>query len=402
MLNHNDKKRDDLMHHQGDFVTGADVSFSEMVIAQIDCTIVDVPTTRAHKLSNTQVSHQSYVIVCITLKNGQVGYGEAATLGGPRWAEESVESIKAVIDRYFSPVLLGECAGSFEKCALKMQSAAKRNFSAKAAVESALYDAVGKTLFLPASMLMGGAVRGTIPAVWALASGDADQEIEEAKLKIERRQFKQFKIKFGFLKQADDIARLRKIVDALPIHTRIIVDVNQAWSEADAINWFPALAELNISLIEQPLPASQPEALARVAKRIQVPIMVDEGAFTLDEIRRAGTLGSGSVLSLKLVKSGGLLEMKRAAAVANACGMQLYGGCLLESGIGAAAHLSVFSTLPNLDWGTEQFGPLILENDLIRSGITYENFEIVCPGSPGLGISVSNEFIQDYSRLNIG
>ena len=245
-------------------------------------------------------------------------------------------------------------------------------------------------------------MRRSIPTIWALASGDADQEIEEAKLKIERRQFKQFKIKFGFLKPADDIARLRKILDALPIRTRIIVDVNQAWSEADAIRWFPALEELNISLIEQPLPASQPEALARVAKRIQVPVMVDEGAFTLDEIRRAGTLGSGSVLSLKLVKSGGFLEMKRAAGVANACGMQLYGGCLLESGIGAAAHLSVFSTLPNLDWGTEQFGPLILENDLVSSGIIYENFEIVCPDSPGLGISVSSEQLENYSRKGAG
>lgn len=369
-----------------------------MKIAKIQTTIVDVPTTRAHKLSNAMVTHQSYVIVCITLKNGQVGYGEASTLGGPRWAEESVESIKAVIDHYFAPVLINEQASNFEQCGLIMRAAAKRNFSAKAAVESALFDAVGKTLGLPASTLLGGKVRNSIPAIWGLASGDAEQEIEEAKLKIERGQFKQFKIKFGFLKPADDVSRLQKIVEALPKDTKIIVDVNQGWSEAEAIRWLPALCDLNVSLIEQPLPAKQMEALARIACRIDVPIMVDEGAITLEEIRRSGDVGAGSVLSLKLVKSGGLLELKRAAAVANTFGMQLYGGCLLESGIGAAAHLAVFSTLPNLDWGTEQFGPIILKKDLLATPLIYENFELKCPDTPGLGISVSTDKIKHYAR----
>lgn len=374
----------------------------EMVIENISSTIVDIPTTRIHKLSNTQIQHQSYVIVCVTLANGATGYGEAATLGGPRWAEESVESIKAVIDFYLAPVLSGECASQIEKCALKMHAAATRNYAAKSAIESALFDAVGKTLSLPASVLMGGSVRRSIPLTWALASGDADQEIDESKIKIARRQARHFKIKFGFMSPEDDIVRLRRIVDALPADTRIIVDVNQGWSEATAIKWLPALVELNVSLIEQPLPASQPEALARVARRIDVPILVDEGTFTLQEIARAGFSGAGSVLSLKLVKSGGLLEMKRAAAVASANGMQLYGGCLLESGIGAAAHLSAFSTLPRLEWGTEQFGPMILENDLVSPGISYENFEVKCPEGPGLGITVAENFLKDYSRKGIG
>ena len=109
-------------------------------------------------------------------------------------------------------------------------------------------------------------------------------------------------------------------------------------------------------------------------------------------------MGAGTVLSLKLVKSGGLLEMKRSAAVASSYGMQLYGGCLLESGIGAAAHLAVFSTLPALEWGTEQFGPLILENDLVTKGARYENFEIICPEGPGLGIILNEDLIKDYAR----
>jgi muconate cycloisomerase len=71
---------------------------AELNIRDVTSWIVDSPTARKHRLSNIEISHQSYVIVRITLSNGVTGYGEAATLGGPRWAEESVESIKSAVD----------------------------------------------------------------------------------------------------------------------------------------------------------------------------------------------------------------------------------------------------------------------------------------------------------------
>jgi len=78
----------------------------DLAIATVRSTIVDVPTARRHKLSQTSVTTQSYVIVEVRLANGVVGIGEAATLGGPRWSEESVEAIKANIDAYLAPALL--------------------------------------------------------------------------------------------------------------------------------------------------------------------------------------------------------------------------------------------------------------------------------------------------------
>jgi muconate cycloisomerase len=126
--------------------------------------------------------------------------------------------------------------------------------------------------------------------------------------------------------------------------------------------------------------------------------MVDEAVFTSADIVRAGHAGAGSVISLKLVKSGGLLELKRAAAVASAVGMELYGGCLLESGIGAAAHLAVFSTLPKMVWGTEQFGPKILVDDLVLEGPSYRNFEVHLPDAPGLGLVLDEDRIKHLTR----
>ncbi|QPF87391.1 mandelate racemase [Bradyrhizobium genosp. L] len=370
----------------------------DTAIRSVRATIVEAPTRRRHKLSNTEVTHQGYVLVRILLDNGVSGVGEASTLGGPRWAEESVESIQAAVMNYLAPALHGQSALAFEANAIRMGKAASRNFAAKGAVESALLDATGKTLGLPASALLGGAVRERMEVIWALASGDSCQELEEAREKLRRREHRQFKIKFGFNQPQADLKRLQALRTGLGDDVRLIVDVNQGWSEAECIRFMPALEELGVALVEQPVSALQLEVMARVAARTSIPLLVDEAAFAKEEIARAARMGCGSVYSLKLVKSGGLFEMKRAAAVAAAHGLELYGGCLLESSIGAAAHLAAFATLPKLEWGTEHFGPRILVEDLVTNPVRFDEFEICVPDGTGLGVEIDEDKIQAFAR----
>ena len=187
----------------------------DVTIVSIETTIVDVPTVRRHKLSSLSVTAQSYVIVELRLANGVEGIGEAATLGGPRWSEESVESIKATIDAYLAPALIGAPADRFEAARARMDEAAKRNNAAKAAIESALFDAVGKTLGVPAVQLLGGVVRESVPVLWTLASGDPAQEIEEAEKKLAARLHDTFKVKIGAQSPEADLARLRRLAGAL-------------------------------------------------------------------------------------------------------------------------------------------------------------------------------------------
>src|SRR6516162_5531850 len=222
----------------------------DFAIASIHSTIVDVPTVRQHKLSALSVTAQSYVIVELRLANGAEGVGEAATLGGPRWSEESVEGIKSTIDAYLAPALLEAPANRFEAARIRMDGAAKRNNAAKAAIESALFDAVGKTLGVPAAQLLGGAVRDSLPVLWTLASGDPAQEIEEAEKKLAARLHDTFKVKIGARSPEADIARLRKLARALTDRANLIVDANQAWDETTALRYMPVLTELGVRLVE--------------------------------------------------------------------------------------------------------------------------------------------------------
>jgi muconate cycloisomerase len=372
---------------------------ADMMIAAIQAVIVDVPTVRQHKLSNTAVAAQNYVIVRLRLDNGVEGIGEAATLGGPRWAEESVEAIKANIDAYLAPALLGRRADLFVAAGAVMAAAAKRNYAAKAAIETAMFDAVGKTLGLPVSALLGGAVRQSVPVLWTLASGDPAQEIDEAERKLGAGLHRTFKIKIGAKTPDEDMARLNLISRALRDRARLIVDVNQAWDETTAKQFLPRLADLGIALVEQPVPAWNISALARLRQNAgSPPLLADESVFSPHDMLAVAQANAADAVSLKLVKHGGLLALKDVAAVAQAAGIGLYGGCLLESSIGAAAHLQVFATLPTLDWGCEHFGPQILVDDLVVNKLRYENYEVHLPAGPGLGLVLDEDKLKHFAR----
>ncbi|HXA25280.1 MAG TPA: muconate cycloisomerase family protein [Acetobacteraceae bacterium] len=370
----------------------------DLTISEIKSTIVDVPTVRKHKLSSLSVTAQSYVIVELRLANGVTGIGEAATLGGPRWSEESVESIKATIDTYLTPVLLGTTADRFIAAGARMDEAAKRNTAAKGAIESALFDAVGKTLGVPAVQLLGGVVRERMPVLWTLASGDPAQEIEEAEKKIAARLHNTFKVKIGAQTPEADMTRLRRLANALQGRATLIVDANQAWDETTALRCLPILGEIGVKLVEQPLPAWNVQGMARLRVRSTVPLMADECVFSTHDMLDVARAGAADVVSLKLVKHGGLLATRDVAAVARAAGIGLYGGCLLESSIGAAAHLQVFAGLRDLAWGCEHFGPQILTEDLVTEPLHFEDFHIHLPTGPGLGVTLDQDKLRRFAR----
>jgi len=371
---------------------------TDLAIVSIESTIVDVPTVRRHKLSQTSVTAQSYVIVQIRLANGAEGIGEAATLGGPRWSEESVEAIKANIDAYLAPVLIGLGADRPAAAGARMDAAAKRNNAAKAAIETAIFDALGKTLGVPAALLLGGVVRDRVPVLWTLASGDPGQEVEEAESKLAARLHDTFKVKIGALTPEADLARLRRLAAALGGRVRLIVDANQAWDETTALRCLPALADLGVTLVEQPVPAWNIAGLARLRARASVPLLADECVFTAHDMLAVAAAGAADAVSLKLVKHGGLLGLRQVASVAEAAGIGLYGGCLLESSIGAAAHLHAFAGLRDLAWGCEHFGPQILTDDLVAEPLRFADCHVHLPDGPGLGVTLDRDKLRRYRR----
>lgn len=367
-------------------------------ILSVETILVDLPTIRAHQLAMAVMQRQTLAIVRLTCSDGIEGIGEATTIGGLSYGEESPEGIKLAIDTYLAPALAGMDATNIHAAMQRLEKVARGNRFAKSALETALLDAQGKRLNVPVSTLLGGAVRTRMPVLWTLASGDTARDIEEAEALLQSRRHNTFKLKVGRRAVSEDVAHVSRIKQALGDRARVTVDVNQAWNEADAAGAIARLEAAGVDLIEQPIPRANLAGMARLAARFVVPIMADEAVNGPEDALDIARQGAADVLALKIAKSGGLYEMLRTAAVGDAAGMSLYGGTMLEGSIGSIASAHGFACLPRLSWGTELFGPLLLKDDIVANPPRYADFELELPAGPGLGLTLDEDKLNFYRR----
>jgi len=368
------------------------------MIQNIEVFLADVPTIRPHQLSVATMRTQTLVLVRVRCADGIEGWGEATTIGGLNYGEESPDSIKVNIDTHFAPLLIGMEASQVAKAMAKLRKTIQGNRFAKCAIETALLDAQARRLGVPLSELLGGRVRDALPVAWTLASGDTARDIAEAEHMLELRRHRIFKLKIGARALADDVAHVLAIKKALGDAVSIRVDVNQAWSELEAVRGIAALEAGGIDLIEQPVRAENAAAMARLARRYAVAIMADEALHGPQDALALANAAAADVFAVKITQSGGLLPAAQVATVAQLSGIGLYGGTMLEGGVGTAASAQLFSTFHELSAGTELFGPLLLTEEVLRTPLVYQDFMLQVPAGPGLGVEVDLEKLHRLRR----
>jgi muconate cycloisomerase len=306
--------------------------------------------------------------------------------------------MKVMIDSYLAPLLIGEDAARTEHLLSKMERAVAGNPFAKAPLEMACYDLLARSLEVPLYDLLGGLYRESLPSAWALATGDTNSDIAEAKEKLEANLHARFKIKAGAHDPAADAARITEITRALEGQAATTIDPNGSWDEVTAMRWLPALEETGVSLIEQPLPRWHLDGMARLAARLDAPIMADESLCSVQDALALVRQGAADIFALKIPKSGGITNVKKIAAVAEAGGVPCFGGSTLEASIGTAASLHLYCTIPNLTEGCELFGPLWLADDIVEKPVEFRDNHVWIPHGPGLGVSLDEEKIRGYRR----
>ncbi len=367
-------------------------------IESIDTIIVDLPTIRPHKLAMHTMQNQTLVIIRLRCADGIEGIGEATTIGGLSYGNESPDSIKINIDRYFAPLLIGQDASNINAAMLRLERSIRGNTFAKSGVESALLDALGKRLNLPVSELLGGRVRDALPVAWTLASGNTEKDIAEAEKMLDLRRHRIFKLKIGAGEVSHDLAHVIAIKKALGDRASVRVDVNQAWDEAVALRACKVLGDNGIDLIEQPISRNNRGGMVRLNLSSPAPIMADESIECVEDAFNLAREGAASVFALKIAKNGGPRAVLRTAAIAEAAGIGLYGGTMLEGGIGTLASAHAFLTLNKLAWDTELFGPLLLTEDILTEPPVYRDFQLHVSTAPGLGLAIDEERLAFFRR----
>lgn len=178
----------------------------------------------------------------------------------------------------------------------------------------------------------------------------------------------------------------------------IRIDVNQGWDEHTARRFLSPLEQAGVALVEQPLPRWNVAGMARLKTSTAMSVMADEGVASSHDAIAHVQAAAADTFALKVTKSGGYAETRRIAAIAAGAGLALYGGCMLETGIGTAAYLQLFATLPSMKWGCELFGPRLLENDIVTSPPAMKDFAIHLPDSYGTGVEIDEDKLNFYRR----
>lgn len=300
--------------------------------------------------------------------DGYTGYGEASM---PPYLGQTVESVcsflkKVDLEQFPDPF-------SLDDILTYIDSLSDGDSAAKAAVDIALHDLVGKIIGAPWHRMLGLNPDKTPNTTYTI--GIDTDEMVKLKTREVAGQFKILKVKLGTPRDREMIRAIREVSD-LPI----AVDVNQGWKNKkkalDEIFW---LKEQGIVMVEQPMPKEMLDANAWLTERSPLPTFADEAIQRLKDI--PAVKGAYTGINIKLMKCTGMREAWKMMNYARAEGMKVMIGCMTETScaIAAAAQLSPAEDFADLD------GNLLIANDIFR-GTTVVDGKITLNQLPGIGI----------------
>ena len=325
--------------------------------------------TLAHTFTVASYSRTTTPDVQVEIEyEGYVGYGEASM---PPYLGHTVESVCSFLSRvnleqFSSPFLL-------EDIMAYLDTISDGDAPAKAAIDIALHDLVGKLLGAPVHRIFGYNPANRRPTTFTIGIDTPDVVLEKTRECADR--FKILKVKVGLDTDEEMINTIRKVTD-LPL----AVDANQGWKDRqkalDEIFW---LKEQGVVLVEQPLAKDKLDDTAWLTERSPLPIVADEAIQRLRDLPKIR--GAYSGINIKLMKCTGLLEARKMIAWARAEKMMVMVGCMTETSCActAAAQLSPAVDFCDLD------GNLLINNDIFK-GMVVEDGLMVLPEGPGLGL----------------
>lgn len=327
---------------------------------------------RPLRISRSRTTEVENVFVAITMA-GKVGYGEAAP--GP-WRGEPVEEVLRYLDG--AATLLGDDPFDGQAILSRLDQRLPANRAARSAIDMALTDLVGKLVDTPVFRLLGMDATRTCELCFTIGLDSVDAMVKAAV--DAAAMFSAIKIKLG---SPDDAIIVREIAAAVDVPLR--VDANGGWSARRTLDLLDeVLVPCGVTLLEQPVPAADRNALAEVHERSPIPVIADESVTDLASLRPL--VGKCAGIDIKLTKCGGIGEALRLVSAARAVGLSVMIGCEVETSlaISAAAMLTCVADYADLDLH------LWLENDPFV-GVGLRNGRFILSTVPGLGAEPTHE-----------
>jgi O-succinylbenzoate synthase len=360
-----------------------------MQIEQIDLFVVRLPLLRTFRTSSSTKDQIQHILVRIEA-DGVTGWGECASPADPFYCPETTETCWHILNDFLVPEALGRSWATIEEL-VDFYRLVKGNNFAKAGLEMACWDALGKREGKSLASLLGG-TRSEIASGVSLGIEVKSCSLFDLIDQYLAEGYRRIKLKIG---PGYDLALVWEVRNRYP-EVPLQVDANSAYTLKD-VDVLRSLDKYNLLLIEQPLAHDDIIDHARIQAELRTPICLDESIHSAEDARKAIELGACRVINIKVSRLGGLLEAKRVHDVCQERGVPVWCGGMHEFGIGRAANLAVASlpgfSLPGDISGSDKY----YHEDLVEPPIRASGGLLAVPQGPGLGHEPVEERVRKHT-----
>lgn len=369
-------------------------------IASIDVFPLRLPFLTEFKISRGSVGGPAagapHVFIRVTAESGDVGWGESRP--SPRWSYETQESVVTTIRSYLSPALIGMDTGDVEAIHAVMEREIAPGITvgqpvAKSGIDMALLDLNAKRAGVP----LHGFLRPTQPTpvrLSYLVSVDSPEKAEKVTAEARAVGYEGFKVKIG-MQPALDVDLLKAVKSAAD-GAYLWADANQAYGVDDAVELSRKMAEIGADVLEQPVAANDFLGLRDLVSRSPVPIAVDESVFSVGDLEQLIGLKALNALVIKVSKMAGLTGARKCIERALDAGVWLLGSGLTETRLGLAASAHLYAAY-GVEIPVDLNGPQFLADDPISGGVSIERSVVGLSGSPGIGVEIDEDKLQEFA-----
>jgi L-alanine-DL-glutamate epimerase-like enolase superfamily enzyme len=314
-----------------------------MPIRSLSVARLHMPLTQPYAIAYETVVAADNILVQVQEESGRSGWGIAAP--DPLVTGESLEASAQAIDEVIRPHVLGTDPGRVARLSVALERLAGHAPAARAAVEMAVLDLLGRRAGLPLYRLLGG-YRTRILTSVTIGISSVAETLAEARERI-RQGFRALKLKGG-RDLDEDVERLLRIREVSGPRMRLRFDANQAYTAEQALALVERTRTANLEVIEQPTPRAALRALRTVQRKSPVPVMADESLLNLFDAFKLARGRLADLVNIKLMKAGGIQPALSAISVSRSSGISVMVGCMDESELGIAAGLAVALARPGV------------------------------------------------------
>jgi len=370
-----------------------------MKITKVEIIPVDIPRTKVLTLARYgnlgKGGMFEFVLTRIHTDEGITGVGEVPPL--PPLSPESQPVIVDVQKKWLVPGLLGMDPFETEAIWEKMDFIAPTYTMAKAAIDMALWDIMGKSLDMPVHRLMGGSKPEKIPNV-GLVGVDEPEVVASVSEGFVNEGYKGIRLKIAPGRDVDCVAAVR---DAIGGGVDLRVDFNQGYRTAEAVKMIRDIEPYGIEFVEQPTVWWDFNGMAEVAGAVDTPIMAHESMYLLSDVKNLIDAGAFGVLGLKTYRPwGGLTGARRLLEMARVMNIPCMFHDDLELSVSLAAATQIITAYKNvITHKCELSGyPEWMGDDVTTESVRFDKGYVHVPEGPGLGVELDDDKVEKYTK----